>query len=437
MMTVIACGIGQCRSGQSLPAGRQTRGQAWSSHPRRTRPSSGADAPRRDRRALTDNLEIRVERDELQIGDLRIQETRGAYDPQVGFSVGKDSSSTPTTSVLQAATSPPSGRRRRRSHQPSQLLPTGGSITANFSNGRASTNNAFLFVNPLYSSGLTIGSSSHSCAGCSTIRCGDELRSPQPRSRNHRNKFRQQTVSRRSCSDVEERYWSLVYADTEAQRVRQESRRARLSAAGSGQKVQAGLLTPVALTVGKRGSRGLRDQDLLQAEVLIVAAQNGLKRLLAGDPTAPIWSGRLAPLDRPRLAIRPPRSPRRCSRRSIVDPSSNVSTCKRSSSRSIASSRGLGNEAAGERVRQFRFDRSIRPGVPPDVRSRGWTLSDRPRTGSMNPAFGGYREAWDRSVRISFPHWTVASDVQMPIFNRTAHAQLAQVDVTAVSSRAR
>ena len=49
----------------------------------------------------------------------------------------------------------------------------------------------------------------------------------------------------------------------------------------------------------------VRDQDVLQAEVLIVAAQNGLKRLLAGDPTAPIWSERLVPVDRPEIADPP------------------------------------------------------------------------------------------------------------------------------------
>src|SRR5262245_61357750 len=52
-------------------------------------------------RALKDNLDIRVERYDLEIPDLRISETRGAYDPQAGFSVGRASSSTPTTSVLQ------------------------------------------------------------------------------------------------------------------------------------------------------------------------------------------------------------------------------------------------------------------------------------------------------------------------------------------------
>jgi outer membrane protein TolC len=47
-----------------------------------------------------------------------------------------------------------------------------------------------------------------------------------------------------------------------------------------------------------------------------------------------------------------------------------------------------------------------------------------------HPAFGRYRQAWNQVFDYSFPQWTVRLDVTMPIFNREAEAQVAQVDVS-------
>ncbi len=109
-------------------------------------------------RALRDNLDLRVERYLLELGDLRVLEARGAYNPLAGFSLAKLSSATPTTSVLQAGgIATETAASQTFGATIAQLLPTGGSVTANLPTTRASTNNAFSFVNPLFSSDLTIG----------------------------------------------------------------------------------------------------------------------------------------------------------------------------------------------------------------------------------------------------------------------------------------
>jgi outer membrane protein TolC len=47
-----------------------------------------------------------------------------------------------------------------------------------------------------------------------------------------------------------------------------------------------------------------------------------------------------------------------------------------------------------------------------------------------NALFGGYQEAWGQVFGYSFPNWRLRLEVQMPIFNRSSRARLAQVDVT-------
>ena len=90
---------------------------------------------------------------------LRIWGARGAYDPLAGFSIGN-------VLLVHAHHLPAPGRRPRvrescvaqvRADASRSCCPRGGSLNASFSSARASTNNAFSFVDPLFSSGLTIG----------------------------------------------------------------------------------------------------------------------------------------------------------------------------------------------------------------------------------------------------------------------------------------
>ncbi len=158
--TAIACaGMGSVVLGQSPPPPpAQTR--ARPGPPIAVGLGARLELTLRDaiERALRDNLDIRIERYFLELGDLRVLEARGAYDPLTGFSLAKTSSSTPITSVLQAGgIATETAASQTFGATIAQLLPSGGSVTANLPTTRASTNNAFSFVDPLFSSDLTIG----------------------------------------------------------------------------------------------------------------------------------------------------------------------------------------------------------------------------------------------------------------------------------------
>src|SRR5262249_51518519 len=43
--------------------------------------------------------------------------------------------------------------------------------------------------------------------------------------------------------------------------------------------------------------------------------------------------------------------------------------------------------------------------------------------------FGGWGKAWNQVFAYSYPSWTLRLDVQVPLFNRAARAQLAQADI--------
>ena len=378
-------------------------------------------------RALLDNLDIRVERDVMELGDLRVWQARGAYDPLAGFNIAKNSSTTPTTSVLQAG-SIATETSSSQSFGPTiaQLLPSGGSVTAGFPTTRASTNNAFAFVNPLYSSDLTIGVQQPLLRGLVNNPVRHELRILNLDAQVTDSDFRQAVAE--IVQHVEEQSWTVVYSDA-VHKVREESRDLAAQQRDQiGQKVQAGLLTPVALT-SANAELAVREQDLLQAEVLIVAAQNALKRLIAGDPRAPIWMARVVAVDRPE--VRDPPSNLTEVLRQALDRRPEIArlalqTQQRRIDREFASWETKprvdfsGSFAAIGRAGQvFRpiFDREggISPiGYEPDP---------------TNPGFGGYQKAWQQVFDTAFPQWRVALSVQVPVFNRAAKAQEAQADV--------
>jgi len=378
-------------------------------------------------RALRDNLDIQVERDFLELGDLRTLEARGAYDPLTGFNISKASSSTPTTSVLQAgAIATETSASRAFGPTFSQLLPSGGSIVAGFPMAQTSTNNAFSFVNPLYSSDLTLGVQQPLLRGFVNNPVRRELRILNLDSRITESDFRQAVAE--IVQRVEQQYWNVVYSDA-VQRVREESRDLSIKQRDQiGQKVQAGLLTPVALTAANAELAG-REQDVLQAQVQVVAAQNGLKRLLAGDPRAPIWTERLVATDRPE-GRDPPASLSDALRQALDRRPEIAHLALQTEQRRV--DREFANWEAKPRVDFTGSFASIgRAGqVFRPIFGQGGIAPIGYEPDPTHPAFGGYRKTWDQVFDNTFPQWKVALGVQMPIFNRTAKSQESQADLS-------
>ena len=430
VMTLIACSL------TGSPVLGQSRSQALPPHARSTQEPSivvglgtSLELTLRDaiERALAENLDLRAERYNLDTGDLRIAGARGAYDPQAAFSIGRLSSSTPSTSILQGggiATQEASSQTFGPTI--SQLLPSGGSVTASFPTTKASTNDTFSFVDPLFSSDLAIRFQQPLLRGLVNNPVRQELRDLSFDSKITETQFRQAVAV--IVQRVEEQYWGLVYANA-VRKVREDSRdlaakqRDQIS-----QKVEAGLLAPGALTSANAELAG-RDQETLQADVLVVAAQNGLKRLIAGDPAAPIWSERLVPIDRPE----------------IRDPPATLSEAMHEALGRRPEVASLGLQTEQRRAdREFaKWETKPRVDLSGNLTSIGRAGQVfRPIFGSggiapvgkepdpTHPAFGGYRQAWSQVFDYSFPQWQVLLDVRMPIFNREAEAQVAQVDVS-------
>jgi outer membrane protein TolC len=435
VLIITLCGLlGRSLIAQS-PASAQQTLQAPSTAPRpepaaRIALGEPVELTLRDaiERALANNLDIRIDRYGLDVGALRISGARGFYDPQVDFNLGTSKSTMPTTSLLQGNdVSSETSSARTFGSTFTQNLPSGGSVNTAFTNARTTTSDAFSFINPLFTSSLTIGFQQPLLRGLFRNPTRHQLRILNLDSKITDAQF-QQAVSE-VVQQVEEQYWNLVYAQ-EAYTARQESRDAAVHQREQvQQKVEAGLLTPVALT-SANAEVAMRDQDLIQAEVQIGAAQNAMKRLIAGGPSASLWGNRLVPLDLPQ--VHEPAT--------TMDDAVQQAIARRPELQSLAM-----------QVQQNRIDRDFLSWeTKPQLNLSGSVASVggagqvfQPIYDASNgfvpigrvpdpshPAFGTFPLAWRQVFAFTYPAWSVGLDMQVPIFNRSMKAQVAQADVT-------
>jgi outer membrane protein TolC len=214
----------------------------------------------------------------------------------------------------------------------------------------------------------------------------------------------------------------------EAAKVRQESRQLAASERDQiQQKVQAGLLTPIALA-SANAEIALREQDIIQGEVLVVRAENALKSLLASDPSDDIWRRTLVPIDSPKpepvqttlveaidkaLHDRPELQASRFQRQQNQIDRDFLKWETRPQVNLVA---GVGSIGQAGQVYDLITD-------PQSLLPIGRVLDP------AGAGFGGLGTAAGQTFGFSYPNWSVAVNVQLPILNRAAKANAAQADV--------
>src|SRR5437899_53845 len=162
-----------------------------------------------------------------------------------------------------------------------QLAPTGGTFSLGISANRNSTNSTFFFVNPSYTTGLTLSLTQPLLRNFGRDTTTWLIRT----SRNDRDASYQTFVRsvQGTVNAVEQAYWDLVYA----LRNLEVKKEARTLAADLNRitkiKIDVGSLAPIDIVQTEVGI-ATAEQQIIIAEGLIGDAQDRLKRLLNFDP---------------------------------------------------------------------------------------------------------------------------------------------------------
>ena len=378
--------------------------------------------------ALSNNLEIAIENYNEDMNREQIIKTRGFYDPTLGFTVGWNSTKRPTTSVLDSGggllVNVNDGFTFNTNLN--QNVIGGGVLTVLWNNGRRETNSQFFSVNPSYDTNFNVSFTQPLWRGFGKKTATErQIKIANLDTQISDAQFKQRVVE--IIQQVQNQYWEMVFAVENYDTQRKSVELAIVQHRNNRKRVEIGVMAPIEIT-SSAAEVATREQSLIQSEVQIINAQNGLKRLLATDPSAAIWNLTLIPVDRPRL--------REVSLtlQEAIDTSirnrPELETIKLQMEQNEVDHRFYQREGKPSLNLRANFGSIGTSGtvfqtVSGEVFERPTQIPD-----PDDPRFGTFGTAWNQAFGFDFTNWGIFFDVTVPLRNRSNDADLAMVAIS-------
>ena len=251
------------------------------------------------RRALQNNTDIEVSRNDVRFAETQLRSLEGIYEPIFTFTPQIDKRITPQQSIFSGATSAGTTSTTVYSLSPAiskAFSIGGGQYQLSFSNNKSITNATSSIFNPVYASNLGLTFTQPLLRNRSIDNNRHLIRVQKKRIEQSDADFRQKTID--VISQVQGAYWDLVFALRDQQiqlanvnlsRENLKQVEAQISAGAKAPLERAEVLTELAN----------RESTLLTATQTVSIAENALKQLMLKDTTAPEWSAQVTPTDTP------------------------------------------------------------------------------------------------------------------------------------------
>ncbi len=246
--------------------------------------------------ALENNKDIEVARHNVKIAEYDLTGARGAYDPRFSSSTYFERIKSPVSSFLSGGengaitTSDITGNARLEGQTPM----FGGNYRLDFSSIRQTTNNQFTGLTPQYPTSMSFTYSQPLLRG---LKIDNSRRLIEIAKKNLSltdAQFRQRAIE--TITNVQRSYWDLVFALRNLQIQRDAVRDARSQLDHNQRLVEEGVLAPIDIVATEAQVAGF-EQGLFTALEEVSRAENNLKNLIAVDRQEGIWSRSLIPTD--------------------------------------------------------------------------------------------------------------------------------------------
>jgi len=225
------------------------------------------------RKALQNNNDIEVARDDVRFAEQQLKSLQGVYEPifwnpslTKSFETG------------------------------------GGTYTLSFANSRTNTNNSFSLINPFYSSNLSLQINQPLLRNRSIDANRHGIRVQKKHLEQTDSDFRQRTIA--IISQVQAAYWNLVFALRNQQNQLDSLEVSRQNMRNIEAEIAAGAKAPLD-RAQVQTDIATREANLFIAAQDVSSAENNLKQLMLRDPQAPEWSAQLTPTDSPAFDLSP------------------------------------------------------------------------------------------------------------------------------------
>ena len=254
------------------------------------------------KRALENNNDIEVARDDVRIAETQLRALEGIFDPIFALTPTYDKRISPQQSSLGGGSVTSTTVWSLDPSVVKQFGKGGGNYLLSFATDRTNTNNSFSQLNPFYSSNLALQFTQPLLRNRSIDNNRRQIRIQRKRLDQTDADFRQRTID--VITRVQQAYWELVFALRDQQNqlsnlnLSRESLRnieAQIAAGARAPLERAEVLTEVAN----------RETALLSAIQAVAIAENNLKVLIFKEPTSPDWSAQLTPTETPKFDTTP------------------------------------------------------------------------------------------------------------------------------------
>ena len=257
------------------------------------------------RKALQNNNDIEVARDDVRYAEQQLRALKGVYEPVFSITPQLIQNITPQQSSLGGSGS--SGQTKTTTINLSPSLTKsfekgGGTYTLSFANSHVNTSNSFSLINPFYSSNLSLQITQPLLRNRSIDGNRHGIRVQKKRLEQSDSDFRARTIS--IISQVQTAYWNLVFALRNQQNQLDSLNLSRQNMHNIEAQISAGAKAPLD-RAQVQTDIATRESNLFIATQTVSQSENTLKQLMLRDPSAPEWSAQLTPTDTPAFDLSP------------------------------------------------------------------------------------------------------------------------------------
>jgi HAE1 family hydrophobic/amphiphilic exporter-1 len=257
------------------------------------------------KRALENNNDIEVARDDVRFAETQLRSLEGVYDPFLSFTPQIDKRITPVQNIFAGGGTAGQVSTTTLSFDPTltkSFSRGGGIYQLSFSNSRTKTSAANSTLNPFYSSNLSLVFTQPLWRDRSIDNNRRQIRIQKKRLEQSDADFRLRTIS--VISQVQQAYWELVFALRDQQNQLANLNLSRESLRRVEAQIAVGTKAPLE-RAEVQTELANRESALLIAVQNVSIAENNLKQLVFKDPTFPEWGAQITPTDTPKFDATP------------------------------------------------------------------------------------------------------------------------------------
>ena len=254
------------------------------------------------KRALENNNDIEVARDDVRFAETQLRSLEGIFDPVFAITPTYDKRISPQQSSLGGGSVTSTTTYSWSPSVQKQFGRGGGNYFLSFANTHTNTSNSFSLLNPFYSSNLSLQFTQPLLRDRSIDNNRRQIRIQRKRLDQTDADFRNRTIT--VITQVQQAYWELVFSLRDQQNQLANLNLSRESLRNIEAQIAAGAKAPLE-RAEVQTELANRETALYSAIQAVAIAENNLKVLIFKDPSSPEWSAQLTPTEAPKFDTAP------------------------------------------------------------------------------------------------------------------------------------